>query len=427
MRVLFVTNDRVGRQRAGPAIRCVELAKVLSRHHQVTMASGLSGDAEIPGIQLIFDGLANPSRLREAARRSDVVVTQGLVLDFFPFLRRSSSYLVIDLYDPYLFEHLAPVGHRFAQWRYLRQWHLLNEQLRHGDFFLCANERQRDYWLGRLCALGRLNPEEYSRDPSFRELLAVVPFGIQSTPPQHTQRVIKGVMPGISEDDTLLLWAGGIWQWFDPLTLIRAMSLIPEDQKVKLLFMGTRHPNPEVPEMPILNECRKLARELGVLGRNVFFREGWVPFDERQNFLLEADIGVSAHANTVETRLAFRTRVLDYIWAGLPMILTEGDYFADFVVRENVGRTIPPGDAERWKREIITLATNQSLRQEMRLRLGPWRQQFHWDRVAEPLIRYCQHPQRVTRPSTLQMRIARLLSPAYRQLLHLRRRSGCAS
>ena len=160
MRVLFVTNDRVGRQRAGPAIRCVELAKVLSRHHQVTMASGLSGDAEIPGIQLIFDGLANPSRLREAARRSDVVVTQGLVLDFFPFLRRSSSYLVIDLYDPYLFEHLTPVGHRFAQWRYLRQWHLLNEQLRHGDFFLCANERQRDYWLGRLCALGRLNPEE---------------------------------------------------------------------------------------------------------------------------------------------------------------------------------------------------------------------------------------------------------------------------
>jgi glycosyltransferase involved in cell wall biosynthesis len=426
MRVLFVTNDRLGRQRAGPAIRCVELAKVLSRDHEVTVASGLPGDAEVPGVQLIFDTLANPSRLRQAARRSDVVVTQGLVLDFFPFLQRS-SHLVIDLYDPYLFEHLAPAGRRFANWRYLRQWHLLNEQLRQGDFFICANERQWDYWLGRLCALGRLIPEEYNRDPSFRKLLAVVPFGIQLTPPQHTRQVIKGVIPGISEDDTLLLWAGGIWQWFDPLTLIRAMSLIPEDQKVKLLFLGTRHPNPEVPEMPILNECRKLAQELGVLGRSVFFREGWVPFDERQNFLLEADIGVSAHTNTVETRLAFRTRILDYIWAGLPMILSEGDYFADFVIREKVGRTIPPGDAEGWKREIISLAGNHSLRQEIRLRLEPLRQQFHWDRVAEPLVRYCQHPQRVKAPSALQMCIARFLSPAYRQLLNLKRRSGWAS
>src|SRR6202040_1427918 len=164
------------------------------------------------------------------------------------------------------------------------------------------------------------------------------------------------------------------------------------DQKVKLLFLGTRHPNPEVPEMPILNECRKLARELGVLGRNVFFKDGWVPFDERQNFLLEADIGVSAHRNTVETRLAFRTRVLDYIWAGLPMILTEGDYFADLVAREDVGRTVSPGDAEGWKQAILSLAASQAERQAMKLRLQDLSERFHWDKVSEPLLRYCREP-----------------------------------
>src|SRR5689334_21395781 len=143
MRVLLVTNDRLGRQRAGPAIRCVELAKVLARSHEVTVASGAPGDIELPGIKVILNALANPAALRAAARQADVVVTQGLVLDFFPFLRRS-AYLVIDLYDPYLFEHLAPVGRRLPTWRYLRQWHLLNEQLRRGDFFMCANERQWD-------------------------------------------------------------------------------------------------------------------------------------------------------------------------------------------------------------------------------------------------------------------------------------------
>jgi len=423
MRILLVTNDRLGRQRAGPAIRCVELAKVLAREHEVTVASGVPGDIEIPGIKVILNVMANPQALERVAGQADVVVTQGLVLDFFPFLRKS-PYLVIDLYDPYLFEHLAPAGRRYANWRYFRQWHLLNEQLRCGDFFMCANERQWDYWLGRLCALGRLTPAEYNLDPSFRKLLAIVPFGIQSMPPQHTERVIKGLLPGIGEEDILLLWAGGIWDWFDPLTLIRAMSLIPHPHPVRLLFLGTQHPNPDIPKMTMMSEACKLAQDLGVIGRNVFFREGWVPFDKRQNFLLEADIGVSTHKNSVEAHLAFRTRVLDYIWAGLPMILTKGDYFADFVEHENVGRTIRPGDAEGWKREIICLASNPGLRREMRQRLGPLREQFQWTRVAEPLLAFCRQPRRAKRPSAIQVRVARWLSPTYRQLLHLRRKSA---
>jgi hypothetical protein len=39
--------------------------------------------------------------------------------------------------------------------------------------------------------------------------------------------------------------------------------------------------------------------------------------------LREADIGVSLHREDVETRYSFRTRVLDYLWAGLPIITTE--------------------------------------------------------------------------------------------------------
>jgi glycosyltransferase involved in cell wall biosynthesis len=422
MRILLVTNDRLGRQRAGPAIRCVELARVLARHHEVTVASAVPGDLELPGITVITNALANPAPLQAAARQADVAVTQGLVLHVFPFLRRSCRYVVVDLYDPYLFEHLAQKGRRFAVWRYLRQWHLLNDQLRSGDFFMCANERQWDYWLGRLCALGRLTPEEHERDPSFRRLLSVVPFGIETQPPEHNRAVVKGVMPGISKDDVLLVWAGGIWQWFDPLTIIKAMSLI-DRADIKLLFLGTRHPNPDIPEMPILDQSRKLAKELGLLGRTVFFREGWVPFDERQNFLLEADIGVSAHRNTVETRLAFRTRVLDYIWVGLPMILTEGDYFADLVAREEVGRTVSPGDAEGWKQAILSLAERQELRQAMKLRLHSLRAQFHWDKVSEPLLRYCREPYHTRGLSGLRIRFSRLLAPAYRRLLHLRRRN----
>ena len=49
----------------------------------------------------------------------------------------------------------------------------------------------------------------------------------------------------------------------------------------------------------------------------VHFNYDWVPYAERARFLLDADLGVSAHFDTVETRFAFRTRLLDYFWVHL--------------------------------------------------------------------------------------------------------------
>ena len=46
-------------------------------------------------------------------------------------------------------------------------------------------------------------------------------------------------------------------------------------------------------------------------------------------YLLDADLAVSAHFDDVETRFAFRTRLLDCLWAGLPVVTTRGDTLGD--------------------------------------------------------------------------------------------------
>ena len=92
-----------------------------------------------------------------------------------------------------------------------------------GDAFVCASEKQRDFWLGALRARGRLDRALYERDPSLRTLIDVVPFGIDPEPPEPGP-AIRGVVPGIGADDRILLWPGGIWNWFDPLTVIRAVA-----------------------------------------------------------------------------------------------------------------------------------------------------------------------------------------------------------
>ena len=67
----------------------------------------------------------------------------------------------------------------------------LKIQLRAGDFFMCADERQRDYLLGLLSGLGRINPYTYQDDHSLRRLIDVVPFGLRATPSRHTRPCIE--------------------------------------------------------------------------------------------------------------------------------------------------------------------------------------------------------------------------------------------
>jgi hypothetical protein len=47
---------------------------------------------------------------------------------------------------------------------------VLNDQLKRGDFFVCASEKQRDFWLGQMTAIGRINPATYDQDASLRRL-----------------------------------------------------------------------------------------------------------------------------------------------------------------------------------------------------------------------------------------------------------------
>ena len=68
------------------------------------------------------------------------------------------------------------------------------------------------------------------------------------------------MLPGIGADDKIVLWGGGVYNWFDPLTLIASVARVREDvPDVRLVFMGMKHPNPGVPQMAMADEARALA------------------------------------------------------------------------------------------------------------------------------------------------------------------------
>jgi len=394
-RVLIVSDDAVGSRMAGPAIRDWEYARALSRHCQVTLAVPNESDLAPSGFDL---GRYAPESLPAMVAASDVVITSGYVLKRFPFLSALSVPLVLSIPHSFVLENIQHFvldnKSQEFQWGVFRDGAtVLNEQLAVGDFFVCNSERQRDYWIGMLAALGRVNPTTYAEDPSLRRLVDVVAFGLPDTPPQHRRPVLKGTYQGIARDATVLFWGGGLYDWLDPLTLVRAMPRVLEQRPdVVVFFAATRHPSPNV--VAVSTMCQRtmnLSDEMGLTDRHVFFHD-WIPYHERENYLLEADLGLSLHLDHVETRFAFRNRVLDYIWAGLPIVATEGDTASELVRQQQLGAVVGYQDVSGVAQAILDLLAAPNLKADLASRFADLARAYGWAQTTRPLIEFCCSP-----------------------------------
>jgi glycosyltransferase involved in cell wall biosynthesis len=408
-KVLIVSHDYVRRAMAGPAIRSLELARQVERAgHLVTLAAPISTDLEPEAFEIRAYDPQQPATLRGLAAGADVIVLQGWVLEHNSFLASSGSALVVDLYDPFPLEYLAsvamdPTPGKFPAWDDVLG--TMVEQLRLGDFFMCASERQRDMWTGALTTLGRVNSATYEADPSLRRLIDVVPFGIPAEPPQRRGPGIRGVVEGVEAGDFVLLWGGGVYNWFDPLSLIRAVGrVVPGRPRVKLVFLSASHPNPDVPEMRMLVDAMALSRELGLEGQHVFFNRSWIPYDRRADWLLDADLGVSTHLDHLETRFSFRTRILDYFWAGLPILCTEGDTLAELVATMDLGRAVPAEDVDALAAAIDELASEPADgAAARRARVRESASAMTWEQAAAPLVEFAGAPRRARDLAALEL------------------------
>ncbi|WP_091452167.1 glycosyltransferase [Actinokineospora iranica] len=395
-KILVITGDAISERMAGPAIRAWNMAEVLSAEHEVRLVTVnplcAPPDTAFPVLR------ARRRDLDPHVDWADVVILQGHALELVPSVQKkdSTKIVVCDVYDPMHLELLEQGKDDVAEQRELDLvgvTKVLNTQLERGDFFVCASERQRHFWLGHLLALGRLTPALYDTDPTLRSLLAVVPFGLPGKPPQQSRSPIKGGIAGIGERDKVVLWAGGVYSWFDPLTLVTAIGTLARRRPdVRLVFLGMRHPNPEVPEMDIGGQVRALSGRLDLTGRHVFFNETWVPYEQRQDWLLDADCGVTTHYEHVETTFAFRTRVLDYLWAGLPIVTTDGDSFAELVRAEGLGVVVPAEDGDALAAALERVLYDEEFAQGCRERIAVARERFTWENVLAPLTAFCRAP-----------------------------------
>jgi glycosyltransferase involved in cell wall biosynthesis len=392
-RVLFICADPVGVEMAGLGIRNWELARALRDDATVTIAHGGRERVEDADVHLVPYRPHDPGEVLRLVDEADVVVAHPQWPVVTRALRHCRARVVFDLYDPETLETLELLAGRSALVRRgltATTIDRLHDAMRSGHHFMCASEDQRALWLGAMLALRLISPAAYDRDPSFRSIIDVVPFGLPGEPPRLGDAPgPRELVHGLPADAEIVLWNGGIWQWLDPRGAISALALLRERRpRAALVFMGGAgaHPAAQGSVEGALNH----AAQLGLLDRGVFFHDAWVPYTARAGWLEQADCAISAAHDHLETRFAFRTRVLDCLWAGLPVACTSGDELAARVAREELGAVAPPGDAPALAAAVETILQRGRAVYAPQLRVAAAR--MTWAQAAAPLRHWIVEP-----------------------------------
>lgn len=381
IRVALLPSEPIRAKMAGIGIRYLELARRLPEHGLaiVLVTSGEPDEVPRDGLEGVDVRRFERGRLAEILADCDVVVSQGQLANDV-VLELPDKPVVIDLYDPFLVENLHyfdslgldPYRNDHATWVL---------QLSRGDFFLCSCDEQRQFYLGWLTALGRIHPHRVQWDGDLAALVDVVPFGVPESLPEPSR-----LLPEREAGEKRLLF-GGLYDWYDPWPVLEALEILDEPSW-HLLFI--RNPNDGTPQK-LFREVEAWCRARGFWQERVRTLD-WIPAARRYDLLREVDVLVATHTLSFETRLSLRTRFLDALAAGCPVVTTEGGGMSRLLRDHGAGWVVPQKDAAAVAaalREAVDDPAQVAARRRggMQLLRG-----FSWRRVLDPLVRFCKNP-----------------------------------
>lgn len=371
-RVLLVCPEPLGHgQPAGIGIRFVEMAAVLRADgHGVAVLSPDGGTIDGCGC-----GAISPANLRDFSSDSDVIVVQGHAAnEVFAHARRIPT--VVDLYDPYIVENLHYFAERGGEVFDHDHATLLNS-LGNGDFFLCASDAQRLFYLGAMLATGRLNPVAFESDPHLDALLAIAPFGVQPLRPLPQRDLTR---PAVL--------FGGIYDWYDPIVAIDAIAIARRTiPGITLTF--NRHPNPDLTPQGKTAEAIEYTK-----AKKYDFVEfvPWTPYERRGEFFDRHALALLTFPQSIETDLSMRTRVYDYLWGALPIVTSPAPGTDEILARHGAGVVVREQQAEKYAEAVTRALTDRTRYDTMVSGARRFAEEHQWRVSLAPLVDFCRRP-----------------------------------
>lgn len=292
---------------------------------------------------------------------------------------RTDQQLILDCYAPFYLE-VSARGSEDLLTEY-NNYHAdigrISRILLRGDLFLCASEAQKRFYKGVLAAVGRINPATYGD-----EMLVIVPYGIyRDAPKAKAKPVTKLVGQGVKK----ILWFGGLYPWFDLRNLIQAVELVNKTVPARLVIVGARNPFNVHPDF-----IRRYDEMVEYINSDPKFKElvklqDWVRFEDRADWYLDSDAVVVINELGDENDLAWRTRMIDFTWASLPIATNGGDGLSEMLIEQGAALRLTGLEPKALAEDMAALLKDDQALSKVKQNLAKIRPALYWDVITKEL------------------------------------------
>lgn len=225
--------------------------------------------------------------------------------------------------------------------------------LRYGDVYSTCSTPQKYALVGQLGAVSRLDRHTFG----YEFVYPVLP-GARTHQGDDLVPSLRGDL--IPTDAFVVLWCGGYNVWTDVDTLFQALDAAMScDPRIVFVSVGGGVKLKQ-------NDCyeRFLAMIETSAHRQRYHMLGWRPVSEVPMYYRAADVGINLDAFHYETLLGTRTRLVEMMSYGLPVITSLGCELSVMIRDRRLGLTFPIGDVTAFRDQILMLARD-STQQEM--------------------------------------------------------------
>lgn len=235
----------------------------------------------------------------------------------------------------------------------------LSEVLHKGDVFSGCGQAQCHMLVGELAMAGRLNRHTFGYEFT-RTILPGSPPRLAADALRRSGRQFLTQFR-VADEDFVVLWCGGYNTWTDVDTLFggleAAMRANPRIHYVSVGASTYSAPDNVYDRFVSMASSSPHADRYHLLG--------WRPWGEMADYYRESDVGINIDALHYETIFGTRTRLVEMIAAGLPVVTSLGAELSYLLRDAGVALSFQVGDGAELTSALVRLAADGELARQM--------------------------------------------------------------
>jgi glycosyltransferase involved in cell wall biosynthesis len=361
-RLWLLGKGKLGKVLLGGGIRTIEMATFFSRRGWEVILAMDACERDLPeGVR--FEQL--DSKLFAQFRPGDAVVTTTFLPPIFLMrLLFSRIPFQLDFFTTGAMENLETIRHSgwlkglMVRRRTAAKYRLL---LARAELVYFSTRQQLAFVAGML--YDRHEPRWAHIASRLPACSRVVPMGVSDE--AWTTGRANPYLPEL-QNRPIYLWGGGIWSWYDLETLLGAFKLLQDEGHPACLYFlaGKNTSGLTALDAPVQN-ARDLSDRLGLTGKSVFFHMEPIAYQDVPAYLEHSIAGVMSNPATVESLGSWRTRLLQTLWAGKPLVASGYDPLTSQMAEAGASLMVEAGDIHGLRDALKRVADDPALRQEM--------------------------------------------------------------